>query len=1020
MYFNCHSWFSLRYGTLSTDALVAQAQQLGIQQLALTDINNSTGILPFAQACVHAGIKPVAGIAFHERQEGCGSKAGRLQYVGLAQNIHGFAALNRFLSEHNLADVPFPQRAPVLPHCVFLYVVDASVWYPVEPEPHEYLGIMPWRLKSMYRHPLLQLPTGSGTAQKLVFCHPVTLAKSTDHVLHRDLRAIDRNCLVTQVDERLLCQPWEHLLPSHAWPRLQEQYPQLCRQTEALMQQLSFDYDFAQPKNRQYFLDSAQADWHLLKELAEAGLRQRYPAVQWPEVRQRLQKELQVIRQLGFMAYFLIAHDLVSYTMQRGIYHVGRGSGANSLVAYCLRITDVDPIELDLYFERFLNPKRSSPPDFDIDYSWNDRDTAHHYLFQKYGPDHVCLLGAMSTFGDRSVLRELGKAYGLPKAEIDMLENNPRDAANRHHIAAYLLRVLHLLDGDGGRRTHYPNLRTIHAGGVLITQDPIYYHCALDLPPKGFATAQIDMYTAEAVHLEKLDILSQRGIGHINDAVELIQRNKGLQIDIHDVATFKTDAAVAQKLHSADTIGCFYIESPAMRQLLTKLRCADYLTLVAASSIIRPGVAHSGMMLQYIRNFHNPDKVEYLHPVMQEQLGDTYGVMVYQEDVLKVCHHFAGMDLADADLLRRAMSGKYRSSKAFEAIEASFFDGCTRLQRPPEVAQEVWRQVSSFAGYSFSKAHSASYAVESYQSLFLKTYYPQEFYTAVINNFGGFYSTWVYVHAASSTGAEVMAPCVNHSELLCTLQGNMLYLGLVLIKGLEKELMEQIVQERLRAGRYMGMADFVNRLQPKREQLALLIRVGAMRFTGMPKTYLMRHAPLLTGAVAPPPMTKTLFAERQALHLLPAPLPVPPSYQRLCDAFDELDLLGFPVSLPWFSLLKPLPSHALPTGGVVKGAELRHHLGREVHIIGLLVNHKPIRTRKGLPMAFGTWLDADGQFFDTTHFPEVWRQHPLQGPGFYMIMGTVAQEYGSYSIEVAHMHYLPMLQHPLWEEKMAA
>lgn len=204
------------------------------------------------------------------------------------------------------------------------------------------------------------------------------------------------------------------------------------------------------------------------------------------------------------------------------------------------------------------------------------------------------------------------------------------------------------------------------------------------------------------------------------------------------MADFKKDEQVRRQLRAGETIGCFYIESPAMRGLLNKLRCDNYISLVAASSIIRPGVAKSGMMREYIRRFHHPDRIEYLHPVMKEQLEETYGVMVYQEDVLKVCHHFAGLDLADADVLRRAMSGKYRSKAEFQKIVEKFHENCALRGYSAELTAEVWRQIESFAGYSFSKAHSASYAVESYQSLFLKAHYPLEFMVAVINNFGGF------------------------------------------------------------------------------------------------------------------------------------------------------------------------------------------------------------------------------------------------------------------------------------------
>src|SRR5690606_35206374 len=252
---------------------------------------------------------------------------------------------------------------------------------------------------------------------------------------------------------------------------------------------------------------------------------------------------------------------------------------------------------------------------------------------------------------------------------------------------------------------------------------------------------------------DKYDILSQRGIGHIKEAVELVAQNQQQKIDIHQVKRFVKDPKVNARLKTGNTIGCFYVESPAMRQLLIKLQCDSYPILVAASSIIRPGVASSGMMPAYIRHHHNPDEVRYLHPVMEEQLKETYGVMVYQEDVIKICIHFAGMDGTDADILRRGMSGKYRSKKEFDRLVERFFELAEGLGRPKEVVAEVWRQVSSFAGYSFSKAHSASFAVESYQSLFLKTYYPREFMVAVLNNYGGFYSRSLYVHELSKAGA---------------------------------------------------------------------------------------------------------------------------------------------------------------------------------------------------------------------------------------------------------------------------
>jgi DNA polymerase-3 subunit alpha len=447
---------------------------------------------------------------------------------------------------------------------------------------------------------------------------------------------------------------------------------------------------------------------------------------------------------------------------------VGRGSGANSLVAYCLQITDVDPIELDLYFERFLNPQRTSPPDFDIDFSYTDRDEVIDYLFKRYGKRHVALLGSYSTFQYNAIIRELGKVFGLPKEEIDTLAekgyyNGPSRGENfmkkkeEGNIQRTILQYGKLLQ-------NFPNHMSIHAGGVLISEEPLSNWCAVHMPPKGFATAQLDMFVAENIGLFKLDVLSQRGLGHIKECIQWVHRNKGLDIDIHAVQQFMRDPGVKAQIRNVNTIGCFYIESPAMRHLLQKLHCDDYLTLVAASSIIRPGVGRSGMMQQYIYRFHHPDKFEYLHPKLKELLGETYGVMVYQEDVLKVAHYWAGMDMADADLLRRATSTKYRGRKHLIQLKERFFLNCREFGYPEATVEEVWRQIESFADFSFCKAHSASFAVESYQSLYLKTYYPMEFAVAVINNFGGFYSRELYFYELMKTGARVHPPCVNNSD----------------------------------------------------------------------------------------------------------------------------------------------------------------------------------------------------------------------------------------------------------------
>src|SRR5690606_2368346 len=268
----------------------------------------------------------------------------------------------------------------------------------------------------------------------------------------------------------------------------------------------------------------------------------------------------------------------------------------------------------------------------------------------------------MPTFRSRSIVRELGKVYGLPKGEIDRLVNEPENMLNKNEVTDMILSVYN-------RMADFPNQRTIHASGVLISELPLTNYSAMDYPPKGLPTMQFDMYTAEDIGFEKFDILSQRGIGHIKDCREIVKQNRGETIRTDNPKRFFKDPKIAAQLKSANSIGCFYIESPAMRQLLTNLRCANYLTLAAASSIIRPGAASSGMMAEFIRRHHDPSKVSYPHPVFREQLEETYGVMVYQEDVMKIANAYGGLDMADADVLRRMMSGKYWSRDHLVEIE---------------------------------------------------------------------------------------------------------------------------------------------------------------------------------------------------------------------------------------------------------------------------------------------------------------------------------------------------------------
>ncbi|HEY8970878.1 MAG TPA: PHP domain-containing protein, partial [Puia sp.] len=717
-----HSYFSLRYGTLSLDQIIEGMMLCGYDTAVLTDINNSSACLDFIKKCSAAGLKGIPGMEFRNGDH--------LLYIGIAKNERGFQELNELMTQANREEKKLPLAAPEFNHTWVVYPYGAIDIKGLRE--NEYIGIRPSELNKIALEP-------AANQERYVILQPVSFRKN-DYKLHTQLRAISHNLLISQLEPGQVARHDEVFFTKVQLLNAYKNFPRIIRNTNQLLGQCCFDFDFKKIKNKETFTGNRYDDKQLLNKYAMDGLLRRYGATD-KAARERVIKELDIIDNLNFSSYFLITDDICRYARSRDFHYVGRGSGANSIVAYCLGITDVCPIELNLYFERFLNPKRQSPPDFDVDFAWNERDEMYDYIFRRYQSGHTALMGAMSTFRDRSIIRELGKVYGLPKGEIDRMISEPENMLNKNEVTNMILSVYNQL-------VDFPNQRTIHASGVLISEQPLTCYSALDYPPKGLPTMQFDMYVAEDIGFEKFDILSQRGIGHIKDCREIIKVNRGEVVDTSNPRRFFKDPKIADQLRSANTIGCFYIESPAMRQLISKLSCDNYLTLVAASSIIRPGVASSGMMKTYIERHKNPDKVQYLHPAFKQELEDTYGVMVYQEDVMKIGHRFGGLDLADADVLRRMMSGKYRNKNHMAEIEDKFFSHCKVQGYPEDISREVWRQMESFAGYSFNKAHSASFAVESYQSLFLKTYYPIEFMVAVLNNYGGFYNRSVYVNEA--------------------------------------------------------------------------------------------------------------------------------------------------------------------------------------------------------------------------------------------------------------------------------
>jgi DNA-directed DNA polymerase III PolC len=982
MYLNCHSYYSLRYGTLPVDGLIQRGKQCGVGYLALTDINNTTGTFDFVKGCREAGIKPIAGAEIREKD--------RLLYIVLAKNLSGFREINELITKSNLGEMPLPQQSPYFLNCFVIYPTGNI---PGILQPYEYIGIRPHEL-ARYKNPNLKRP------DRLVCLQSVTFSDKKGFHLHRLLRCVDHNILLTHLTADQRATEQEMMLPVDDLKAVFKDYPHIIRNTDQLADQCEFDFDHHTPKNKRTFTGSHYEDKMLLETLALEGFRDRYRSND-QVAKTRLYEELEVIDKLKFGCYFLTTWDVVRHSLNNGYFHVGRGSGANSLVAYCLKITAVDPIELNLYFARFLNTKRTSPPDFDIDWSWKDRDDIIAYIFKRFGRDHTGFCGTVSDFKYRSVVRELGKVLGLPKEELDILSRSLPDSYINDKNAKLIQKYGSMLEG-------FPNQYSMHACGIFISEEPIATYSTMNVYQKGVPTCEIDMYIAESIHLEKLDVLSQRGLGHIKDAVEMVKENRGIELNINDTKAFKNDPKCNEMLANGNTLGCFYIESPAMRGLLRRLQCRSYETLVAASSIIRPGVAQSGMMREYVERHRDPSRIKYFHQVFEDQLSDTYGVMVYQEDVIKIAHHFANMGLDEADVLRRGMSGKSRSVQEIERVKSLYFDNCKKLGYPDEVAHEVYRQIASFAGYSFCKSHSASYAVESYQSLYLKAYYPLEFITGVINNNGGFYRPEVYINEARILGAIIQPPHVDYSQCLTHLIDTTIYLGLNQVISLSGRLAERISNERLSNGPYADLESFIERTAATYDDVTHLIYVGAFRALDLPKAQLIIQAKRHFNHEKAEPATNKLFTIKSKPFVLPELGNDP-----LEDAFDEMEGLGYPVTISPFDLLKTAYR------GDVMVSDILKYVNREVRMLGYLVSIKdvPIKRKGGsVKMNFGTWIDMTGGYFDTTHFPPSLQKYPFKGLGCYLLLGKVVVDFDFPSIEITKMERLPMVADPRYSE----
>ncbi|MBX2998982.1 MAG: DNA polymerase III subunit alpha [Caldilineaceae bacterium] len=672
---------------------------------------------------------------------------------------------------------------------------------------------------------------------------------------------------------------------------------------------------------------------HHLTIAAHTGLLERYANAS--PLRPRLDHELAAIVAHGYAPLFLLVADIVSYARQHEIPVSTRGSVANSLVAYCLGITDVDPMEHDLLFERFLNPARRELPDIDLDFCSRRRDEVLEYVRQRYGEDRVALVATVNTFQPKSAVRETAKAFGLSDAEAGALAKRVRGGWHpdpRRRESTTLEDLLALLDDPMQQeivRQAYtlidmPNHLSIHPGGVVVTPGPLTDYTPLQHTPKGFAITQFDHGDVESLGLIKVDLLGIRALTVLSDAVRLIRK-------CHD-PDFRLDAIPAEDgvtgdlLMRGDTIGVFQCESSGAQRTLRQLKARNAADLAVANAFFKPGPATGGMADAFVRRYRGEAAVSFLHPSLEPILRGTKGVLIFQEQVLRLATEIAGLSWAEAEHLRRGMS-KFRPDE-MENLRDRFVSGCCREDGPglsEAQARTLYEQVAAFAGYGFNQGHATAYAAVSFRSAYLRAHYPAEFLCARLADWGGFHHQAVYIAEAQRLGIPVYPPHVNHSDRKFTISAapsalsanrqllTALFMGLEQIRDLRRESIRAIVRERRRRP-FEDLRDLLARVDLQPKEIDHLIRCGALEGLGSSRAGLLHEAAEIRRAGSVEQLGFGFFDE------------IPPESPAERIAW-ETRILGQPISVH--------PVELLDNSAVTPLADLPRHPNRSVTVRGV-------------------------------------------------------------------------------------
>ncbi|MBI4564948.1 MAG: DNA polymerase III subunit alpha [Planctomycetes bacterium] len=984
------SHYSFLDGASSVEALVARAKELRLPALALTDRDGTYGAVRFWRAAKAAGLTPLIG-----------AEVGGVTL--LTRGRKGWSNLCTILSRKHLGQ---PYDMAELQEGLHVIAGDLAT-----------ARALRGRIDQLWLEWVRPGRSATGERDRLESGFPlvassdVHFARPEDFRAHRVLSAIRENVVLPQLAPT--CDPGNHLRDLRP---LFADVPEALANAERIAADCAWEflpapvtfpsYDAPDPQGDREMredreigagddgvakrssprLPGSPDPHHVLRSLCGAGMFRRYGDPP-PEAWERLERELAVIRKLGFTEYFLVVHDIVRAARMRRAPIAGRGSGASSLVAYVLGITNVCPLRYGLQFERFLHEGRTDWPDLDLDFCWRTRDEVIDHVFHRFGAERVAMVSTHIALRERGAFREAAKAHGFSEDQIRAIRRAlPVELEEslggipdrwRRRCPVDPDRVNTVLE-DARRIAGAPSHVSVHCGGVVIARGPIERITPLQRAEKGVVISQFDKDGVEAIGLVKIDLLGNRAVSTIQAATDLVARLDGYPLDVEAIPDGDLDTV--RLLREGRTIGVNQMESPAMRHLLRQARPGGIEGVMQALALIRPGAAGEGMKDAFVRRVQGLESWS-VDSRLENVLGDSFGVMLYEDDAMLVAAALAGWTLAEGERFRKRL----RKEPEGEALRKEFLGACAAAGTPAETARNLWAQMAKFTGYTFCKSHAASYAQLAYAATWLKAHHPAAFWVAALNNNQGMYEKRVYVEEARRDGMRTLLPCVNRSEREFAAEGNEIRIGLGLVAGLSANASDSI----LAARPFESLQDFLRRAEIDFPEAKALVKCGAFDFLGRPRPELLLD---LTA-------TRKLVRSGTSGRLK---LPKIPDVDEPTKRRWEFEILGMCPSEHLMKALWP----GLGLEHVTNSSELPRCTGQQVRVAGVLDALRMETTRSG-PMQFLTLEDEEG-VFEVTVFPAAYRRcaEVVRGAGPYLVTGRVEDRYGAVAVNAERVHLL--------------